>query len=111
MHELIAAFTVLAFRIQQPVHGADGTMILAVIQKGSVNLRGRTVLEALLVKASQHSGLLTFFQAARRGPLRSRNWRRKAAPAAPVNSRSGNGEVLASAPDSNHGAEFIDGRH
>jgi len=63
MDELVAAFAILAFRIQQSIHGADRAAILTIVEQRSVNLRRRTVLKAFLMKASQN-GRLSLLQTA-----------------------------------------------
>jgi hypothetical protein len=68
MGELIAAFTAFATGFQQVVHGADRTMITALIEQGRVDLCRRAILKTLLMKASQYGGLFTFRECSRRMP-------------------------------------------
>ena len=65
MDKLVAAFAVFAACIQKPVHGANRAVIPAIVKQRSINLRRRTVLKALLMKASQNDRLLVVLQAAR----------------------------------------------
>ena len=54
MRELIAALKAFAARFQQPVHGADRAMKLALIEQRRVDLCGRAILKPLLMKAGQY---------------------------------------------------------
>ncbi len=56
MNQLVAAFAISAFCIQQPVHGADRAVIVAVVEQRGVDLCRGTVLKALLKKSSQYDG-------------------------------------------------------
>jgi hypothetical protein len=60
MSSLIGALAAFATRFQQPVHGADRAMKLALIEQRRVDLRGRAILKTLRMKTSQHAGLFTF---------------------------------------------------
>jgi hypothetical protein len=69
MGELISALAALAPGFQQPVHGADRTMITALIEQGRVDLCRRAILKTLLMKTSQYGGLFDFRECSRRMPL------------------------------------------
>src|ERR1019366_3227821 len=54
MNDLIAALAGLSLILQDAVHGANGAMILALIEHRGVNRGGRRVLKTLLMKTGQY---------------------------------------------------------
>src|ERR1700687_5651486 len=107
MSELIAALAAFAAPLQQPVHGADRAMKLALIQQRRVDLRGRTILKSFLMKTGQYRQPLGFRECPRRMPLRGHSNRRKTASAPPVPTGSRHRQRLAGWLHTHQRAELI----
>jgi hypothetical protein len=52
MSQLIAALAAFPARFQQPVHGANRAMKLALVEQRCVDLRGRAILKTFLMQSA-----------------------------------------------------------
>ena len=108
MGELIAALASFTLLRQEPVHGADGAVIAALVQQRGIDGGGRTILESFFMQAAQHGFPL------RRTERAGRYGRRGGANEGtmpPVERRPGDAEDGAGGLDTHHGSEFGDSGH
>src|SRR3984885_9629308 len=111
MSQLIAALATFPARFQQPVHGADRAMKLALIEQRGVDLSRRRILKTILMKARQHCLLFSLRQSPRREPRPGRRPGKKTAAAPPVPRGSWDRQRLAGWFHTHQRAELIDRSH
>src|ERR1035441_10296667 len=108
MGELIAALTSFTLLRQQPVHGADGVVVVALVQQRGIDGGGRAILESFFMQAAQHGFPL------RRTERAGRYGRRGGANEGslpPVERRPGDAKDGAGGMDSHRSRERRDGGH
>jgi len=112
MAQLIPSLPDFLVRFQKAIHGPDGAKILALVQKGRVDLLRGLILELLRVEDIQD--LLTFLRdegASRRGPP-SREDERSVPPGPmPVDRRRWNPHSGTRRPGADLGSEDLNGFH